>query len=797
MSTKILTGTYSAGYTLQAPVSTLSISASGYVEGAGVATHNGATSAYTVVNDGRIVAASQATGVYLGDGGAVTNGSASGTSALVSGYRGVEIQNAAGTVANFGTIVGTARSAVFLAYGGMVTNGSASDITSAIRGSNGVVIDYSLAERLGTVVNFGAISGAATASGQAGVYLGPGYGNGGFGAVANGSSADQTASIAGYSGVVVEGNASIVNFGSIIGLGGRGGSGVYVRSSGEVVNGALGQTRALIRGFTGVTLGDAFATLTNFGTISGSGGTAVNLQGNGDALVVEAGCVFVGAVSGGSGLLDLASGTGTLSNLAGGNVTVSGSMATTSFTNFGTVEVGAGAQFSLPAGGSLTASQTLIVAGALTEEGTLANAGVITVAGQGSLTVDGTLTDTGAGVVMVAAAGVVGLRGDLGGTGDMVFDVGSTLTGQGLIASSTFTADGTIIATGGAVTFTGSATFAGSVTGGGTLAFAGGSEAINAGANITVANWALSGGAATSLDTSLTYTGGFALGAGSSLTIASGDTLTLSGSSTIIAGAISGPGAVAFAAGVATIGAGGALGAPTISVLAGATVSFSESLTLAGKLTEAAGASLSVGGNSLTLTGVGSSLAGAVSGAGDLVFDGGSQNLVSGASLTVGHWTLESGATATVNTNLTYAGALSEGVGAHLVMALGDNLTLSGSSLAGGSLEGLGRLIFSGGSARLNGPLSVASVSLASDAAVTIAETLTYAGLLNQSSGTALNLLGLYRLTLTGAGTVLAGSIGGAKGELALAGWVADLRQRRQPHRGQMVGFGGGRRDDR
>ncbi|MEO7027003.1 MAG: hypothetical protein ABI056_05560, partial [Caulobacteraceae bacterium] len=579
MSTKILTGTYSAGYALQAPVSTLSITASGYVEGAGVATASGATSAYTVVNDGRIVAASQATGVYLGDGGAVTNGSAGATSALVSGYRGIEVQNAAGTVANFGTIVGTARSAVFLASGGVVTNGGVSDAAAAIIGSNGVFIDYSFTDRLGTVVNFGLIAGAASHSGHAGIYFSRGLGNGGFGAVANGSPDDPTASISGYSGVVAEGNASIGNFGSIIGLGGQGGSGVFVRSSGEVVNGASGQTRALIRGFTGVTLGDAFATLTNFGTISGSGGTAVNLEGAGDALMVEAGCVFVGAVSGGGGLLDLASGTGTLSNLAGGNVTVSGSTATTSFTNFGTVEVGAGAQFSLPAGGSLTASQTLIVAGALTEEGTLANAGVITVAGQGSLAVDGTLTDTGAGVVMVAAGGVVGLRGDLGGPGDMVFDAGSTLTGQGVISFSTFTADGTIIATGGAVTFTGSATFAGSVTGVGTLAFAGGSEVIDAGANFAVANWALSGGAATSLDTSLTYAGAFALGAGSSLTIATGDTLTLSGSSSTIAGAISGPGAVAFAAGVATIGAGGALGAPTISVLAGATVSFSESLT--------------------------------------------------------------------------------------------------------------------------------------------------------------------------------------------------------------------------
>ena len=64
-------------------------------------------------------------------------------------------------------------------------------------------------------------------------------------------------------------------------------------------------------------------------------------------LIVEAGCAFEGAVNGGGGTLNLASGTGTLTGLLspGGNVTVSGSMATTTFQNFDTVEIGAGATF--------------------------------------------------------------------------------------------------------------------------------------------------------------------------------------------------------------------------------------------------------------------------------------------------------------------------------------------------------------------------------------------------------------------------------------------------------------------
>ena len=50
MTTKVLTGTYAAGYSLTSPITTLSIASGGYVEGQGV--HSASAAAYTVVNGG-------------------------------------------------------------------------------------------------------------------------------------------------------------------------------------------------------------------------------------------------------------------------------------------------------------------------------------------------------------------------------------------------------------------------------------------------------------------------------------------------------------------------------------------------------------------------------------------------------------------------------------------------------------------------------------------------------------------------------------------------------------------------
>jgi hypothetical protein len=130
--------------------------------------------------------------------------------------------------------------------------------------------------------------------------------------------------------------------------------------------------------------------VTNFGTIEGGNsdlGFAVFFeQANPGTptpptLVVEAGCAFIGKVSGGGqGELVLASGVGTVSafgpNSSYDSMIVSGSMATTTFTGFATLEIGDGASFTLAVGADVPppngfAANTLVVDGTATIAATL------------------------------------------------------------------------------------------------------------------------------------------------------------------------------------------------------------------------------------------------------------------------------------------------------------------------------------------------------------------------------------------------------------------------------------------
>ena len=111
----------------------------------GIASSYSAQRAYTIVNlgtiHGSVTGYFPGNGVYLSDGGKVTNGSASNTLAFITADRGVNIQSGLGTVANFGKIAATERSGVLLGAGGSVTNGSLSD--------RGVTISTSYSESAG------------------------------------------------------------------------------------------------------------------------------------------------------------------------------------------------------------------------------------------------------------------------------------------------------------------------------------------------------------------------------------------------------------------------------------------------------------------------------------------------------------------------------------------------------------------------------------------------------------------------------------------------------------------------
>jgi hypothetical protein len=164
-------------------------------------------------------------------------------------------------------------------------------------------------------------------------------------------------------------------------------------------------------------------------------------------------------------------------------------------------------------------------------------------------------------------SGTLQLGGGALASGLLTDASGSTLSGYGTIASA-FDDLGTGISSGGALIFTGPGdVFAGSLAGS-ELDFAGGSDAIVAGASLTAGVVKISGGAAVSINETLTYTGSLSLDAASSFSIGVGESLTLTGA-TIIDGTVVQSGAFT-------------LGGPS---------------KLAAKLTIAAGATWSIGGD--------------------------------------------------------------------------------------------------------------------------------------------------------------------------------------------------------
>ena len=238
-------------------------------------------------------------GIYLGGGGSVTN---SGTGTIFGGVGGIDISGGTGTVSNTGSIVTTTLdgNGVELDQGGTVTNGGAGSIYGDYTGIfvNGGV---------GIVTNSGDV-GAIGLSGY-GVYLGAG------GTITN------TGSVIGSYGGVLTGNtsATLSNSGYVYGAD----YGVRMAVGGLVTN----MAGAMIEATTTAVAMDG-GTVINAGTIdaTASRGTAVLFSGTANTLVVEAGAVFTGAVTGaGAGsVLELGSEpsgtTGTFSGI-GGQVT--------------------------------------------------------------------------------------------------------------------------------------------------------------------------------------------------------------------------------------------------------------------------------------------------------------------------------------------------------------------------------------------------------------------------------------------------------------------------------------------
>jgi fibronectin-binding autotransporter adhesin len=234
------------------------------------------------------------------------------------------------------------------------------------------------------------------------------------------------------------------------------------------------------------------------GTIA-LGGSSLTLTGTGSLLA--------GAVTGGGSLI-LSGGSDTFNTGAGLDAAT-----TLSMTNTVAVTVGGAASlagpFSAAAGTSLTLNKgaVLTLTGATTFGASIAGAGTLALGGTATMTLTGSLAD---GAILAQGAG-------------------TTIA----VGANTLTLSGT------------GSTMAGSVIGTGTLVDSGGTQALNAGANLSIANWSVTGGA-TTVNANLTYAGAFSESAGATLSVATGDKLTLSKASTL-GGTVNGAGTLAVA----------------------------------------------------------------------------------------------------------------------------------------------------------------------------------------------------------------------------------------------------------
>ena len=375
-----------------------------------------------------------ADGVYLGAGGVVTNGAAGANSTAeivgnpyynVNGARRVTAAAyllKGGKVNNFGTLYGYATNGVILADGGTVINGAANATSATIDAhhttSSGPVYGVEIKGGTGVISNFGTIEG------DFGIY-------------------------------VMEGTLKATNLGTIIAL--QEGDGVYVgqeSDGGVITNGSATAVRATIEGLYGVDVLANSTTVVNYGTIAGTSGVSATFTGVDDTLVVEAGSKFVGNVQGAGETLVLANGTGKISGDQSVVLTVSGSMAATSFYEFNTLVIGAAATFSSKAAVNLEAGAVIDSQGSLTLGGgganSVVNAGLMETTGAGLLTLAGVVTNTG---TVVASGGTLTIARAISGTSLVEVDGGRLDLATSTTQAVTFTTRGGVLELGRSQTY--------------------------------------------------------------------------------------------------------------------------------------------------------------------------------------------------------------------------------------------------------------------------------------------------------------------------------------------------------
>ncbi len=372
----------------------------------------GAGHSGNVANFGTIQATgARGTAAYLMGGGSVTNGAAGVTTALLIGATsGVQVGGGAGTVTNFGSIKSTGDSntfggGIYFSSGGTITNGAASATGALISG-----FSYGISVRgaFGTITNSGTIT--ASKAGADAIRLQQG------GLLSNGANG-ATAALIQASGVGIIGYqtnpGTVTNAGTIISTADYG---VKFLAGGQVSNG-VGAASALIAGVTGVRLDGANTTLTNAGTILGTSGAAARLNGyTTNRLVIIPGAVFEQDSLGSAGVVQAQYGFGQVNTMelasaaTGGTVSGVGSQ----FLGFGAVAIDAGAIWTITGSNSLAAGVTLTNSGSLVL-GNATLSGAASVINNGTLLIDPSSATVanlgGTGSVVLAGASTLDLQG--------------------------------------------------------------------------------------------------------------------------------------------------------------------------------------------------------------------------------------------------------------------------------------------------------------------------------------------------------------------------------------------------
>jgi hypothetical protein len=341
---------------------------------------------------------------------------------------------------------------------------------------------------------------------------------------------------------------------------------------------------------------------------------------SGDLLVGSGGAVLAG--TGGMDLTDSADNE------------ITGATSTSALTNDlefrGSGQLGAGHMELINEAGAYIAS---VGANALvinTGASTITNAGLIESEGTGGLTIASPIDNTGK---LFAYSSKLTITGPVTGAGEVEAEAGEEVD---------FSGTGNV--------------FSGDLFGAGTLAITGGTAALAAGTSLDVAKVSQSDSTVTVDVTTLAYDGGWDQTSGT-LSVSAGGAMNLHGTGNAFSGALTGAGSVGFAGGTDVFDAEASLTIAKVTQSAGATVTIADpTLTYAGAWDQTGGTLTVSSGDKITFTGTGNIFSGTLAGAGTIDFTGDSDTL-SGTTLSVTNANV-SGSTVTLTGAITLTDTL-------------------------------------------------------------------------------------------------------------------------------------------